>query len=147
MSQELEKVLPDETFVEAALGRFTPNGEASVAGAGVCRVVFRRAGENSVSLRRIGGHLLGCFWGNDHEEKYWRLMTDDELTIASDGLYEQPDQDGHRLEDRIVEYIERRLVSGRTTHSAVLEVLTDVIGHQSRNDDISVLTVVRGSGV
>ena len=32
MSQELEPILPDETFVEATLGRFTAVGEASVAG-------------------------------------------------------------------------------------------------------------------
>jgi hypothetical protein len=143
MSQELEKVLPDETFVEAALGRFTADGDASVAGAGFCRVVFRRAGEGLVCLQRIGGHLLGCFWGNDHEQKDWRLMTNDELTIASDGLYEQPDEDGHRLEDRIVEYIERRLAPGRTTHNAVLELLTDIIGNRPRLDDISVLSVIR----
>jgi hypothetical protein len=146
MSEELEKVLPDETFVEAALGRFTAGGEASVAGAGFCRVVFRRAGEDLVSLRRIGGHLLGCFWGNDHEQEEWRLLSDDELTLASDGLYEQPDQDGHRLEDRIVQYIERRLASCGTTHNAVLGILTDVIGPRSSLDDISVLTVIRRGG-
>jgi hypothetical protein len=143
MSRELEAVLPDETFVEASLGRFTADGEASVAGAGFCRVIFRRAGEARVSLCRVGGHLLGCFWGNDHDQEAWSLGSGDELTIASDGLYEQPDRDGHQLEGRIVEYIGRRLASGRNTHKAVLEVLTDVVGDGSRHDDISVLSVLR----
>jgi Stage II sporulation protein E (SpoIIE) len=147
MSQELEPMLPDETFVEATLGRFTAVGEASVAGAGFCRVIYRRAGQACVSVRRIGGHLLGCFWGNDHEQEDWSLRTDDEVTIASDGLYEQPDEDGHHLEERIVESIERRLASCRITHTAVLEVLTDAVGDRSRRDDISVLSVLRCSEV
>ena len=51
-------------------------------------------GQACVSFRRIGGHLLGCFWGNDHDQEDWNLRTDDEVTIASDGLYEQPDKEG-----------------------------------------------------
>jgi serine phosphatase RsbU (regulator of sigma subunit) len=143
MSQELEPVLPDEVFVEAGLGRFTATGEATVAGAGFCRVIFRCAEKQCIDLKRIGGHLLGSFWGNDHEEESWGLQADDELTIASDGLYEQPDVDGHQLECRIVEYIRRRLCPGKIMHSVVVEVLEDVIRHQPRRDDISVLSVLR----
>jgi serine phosphatase RsbU (regulator of sigma subunit) len=143
MSQELEPVLPDEVFVEAALGRFTSAGEVSVAGAGFCRVVVRRAGQKCVYLQRIGGHLLGCFWGNDHEQEGWSLLADDELTIASDGLYEQPDEAGHKLEDSIIEHIARRLAVGGITHNAVLETLRDVVGDRTRQDDITVLSVIR----
>ena len=112
MSQELEQVLPDEVFVEASLGRFTAAGEASVA-AGVCRVIFRNAGQDRVNLQIIGGHLLGSFWGNDHEQKCWNLLADDELTIASDGLYEQLDWDGQQLVTRIVEQIRRAPCPGK----------------------------------
>jgi serine phosphatase RsbU (regulator of sigma subunit) len=143
MSQVLEPVLPDEVFVEAALGRFTSGGEASVAGAGFCRVMFRRAGQKSVNLRRIGGHLLGCFWGNDHEQESWSLLADDELTIASDGLYEQPDEFGLKLENSIIEQIAGRLAPGGITHNIVLEVLRDVVGDRPRNDDVTVLSVLR----
>jgi hypothetical protein len=143
MSRELESVLPDEVFVEAALGRFTAAGEASVAGAGSCRVISRRAGQGDVDLRCIGGHLLGSSWGNDHEQENWNLLADDELTIASGGLYEQPDRDGQQSEGRIVERLARCLTPGRAMHGAVLEVLTDVIGDQPRHDDITVLSVLR----
>jgi hypothetical protein len=147
MSRELEPVLPDEVFVEAALGRFTSTGEASVAGAGFCRVIYRRGGQACVKLQRIGGHLLGCFWGNDHEQESWSLLADDELTIASDGLYEQPDEFGHNLEIRIVEHISRRLAPGGSTHNAILEILKDVVGNRPRHDDVTVLSVLRRSGV
>jgi hypothetical protein len=147
MSQELEPVLPDEVFVEAALGRFTSAGEVSVAGAGFCRVIFRRAGQNRVDLQRIGGHLLGCFWGNDHDQESWSLLADDELTIATDGLYEQPDGDGHQLESRIVEHIAQRLALGGITHNAVLEILRDVVGDRPQHDDVTVVSVLRRGGV
>jgi hypothetical protein len=143
MSKELEPVLPDEVFVEATLGRFTATGEATVAGAGFCRVLFRGAGQGYVYLHHIGGHLLGSFWGNDHEQESWSLLADDELTIASDGLYEQPDTDEHQLENRIVELIARRLAPGRIMHNAVIEVLADVVGNQPCRDDITVLSVLR----
>jgi hypothetical protein len=147
MSQELETVLPEDVFVEASLGRFTADGEASLSGAGVCRVILRRAAHEHVHLSRFGGHLLGCFWGNDHDELNWSLLADDELTIASDGLYEQPDLDGQHLEHRIVEYVTQRLAEGRTMHKAVIEVVHEVVGAQPIQDDISVLSVVRGKEV
>jgi RNA polymerase sigma-70 factor (ECF subfamily) len=71
------------------------------------------------------------------------LLADDELTLASDGLYERPDRAGQQSEGRIVERLARCLTPGRAMHGAVLEVLTDVIGDQPRHDDISVLTVLR----
>jgi serine phosphatase RsbU (regulator of sigma subunit) len=147
MSQELEPVLPDAVFVEAALGRFTAAGEASVAGAGFCRVIFRHAAHERVQLCRVGGHLLGCFWGNDHDEVSWSLVPDDELTMASDGLYDQPDMDGRELEHHILEYLAQRLASGRTMHNALVEVVQKVLGTQPGRDDISVLSVLRGSEV
>jgi sigma-B regulation protein RsbU (phosphoserine phosphatase) len=143
ISQELEQVLPDEVFIEACLGRFTAAGEASVAGAGNCRVILRRAERDDLDMKRIGGHLLGSFWGNDHDQESWNLLAGDELTIASDGLYEQPDLDGHQLVDRIVEHITRCLAPGVLMHNAVLEVLTGAVGDQSQRDDITVLTVLR----
>jgi serine phosphatase RsbU (regulator of sigma subunit) len=147
MSEELEPVLPDEVFVEATLGRFTAAGQASVAGAGFCRVILRRAGHECANLRRIGGHLLGSFWGNDHDQANWSLLADDELTIASDGLYEQPDVDGRQLEDRILEYIALHLAPGRLLHNALVEIVQDVVGTQPGQDDISVLSVLRSSEV
>jgi serine phosphatase RsbU (regulator of sigma subunit) len=147
MSQELEPVLPDEVFVEASLGRFTAAGEALVAGVGVCRVIFRRAGQGHVSLQLIGGHLLGSFWGNDHEQASWGLLADDELTIASDGLYEQPDWDGRQLVNRLVEEISRRLAPGRSVHNAVLELLIEVVKDQPGRDDITVVSVLRSGEV
>jgi serine phosphatase RsbU (regulator of sigma subunit) len=145
MSQELETVLPDEVFVEASVGRFTADGEALVAGAGDCRVILRRAGQDHVNLQHIGGHLLGSFWGNEHEQESWNLLAGDELTLASDGLYEQPDQDGHHLVNRIVDQISRRLAPRSLMHNALLEMLADVVGNQPRRDDITVLSVLRRS--
>jgi serine phosphatase RsbU (regulator of sigma subunit) len=105
--------------------------------------MFRRAGQEGVHLRRIGGHLLGCFWDNDHEEESWSLLADDELTIASDGLYEQPDEVGDRLENRLVERVTQRLALGGIMHKVVLEILTEVVGDRPRQDDVTVLSVLR----
>jgi serine phosphatase RsbU (regulator of sigma subunit) len=143
MSQELVPRLPDEVFVEAALGRFTAAGEAHVAGAGICRVILRRAGQQHMDLRRIGGHLLGSFWGNDHDQQSWSLLTNDELTIASDGLFEQPDERGCELEKSIIQRIQGRLAPGRNLHNALVEVLGEIVGDVPRGDDISVISVLR----
>jgi hypothetical protein len=148
MSRELEQVLPDEVFVEAALARFRSTGEASIAGAGFCRVMYRRAGQVRVSVKHIGGHLLGCYWGNDHDQENWSLLIDDELTIASDGLYEQPDEIGQALAGCIVEHVARRLAAGANMHEAVLSTLRDVVGDRPRHDDVTVLSVLRhGEGL
>jgi serine phosphatase RsbU (regulator of sigma subunit) len=142
LSDVLERVLPDGVFVEATLARFTPVGQAAFSGAGFCRVTLRRSGDDRLDIRRIGGPYLGLgSAGRDLLE--WVIRVDDEVMLASDGLFEQADGDSLRcpLEASLARRAAAHLAAGRTLHDAILAVLEGALQGCRQHDDITVLTI------
>src|SRR5262249_36301910 len=78
LGRELEAVLPDDLFVEAALGRFSPSGEAVLAAAGGVCPVLRRSGLPRAEVLTLRGCFLGLEWG-DRDQCAWSLEAGDEL--------------------------------------------------------------------
>jgi serine phosphatase RsbU (regulator of sigma subunit) len=142
LNDVLEPVLPDAIFVEATLARFTPAGRVVLAGAGFCRVVLRRAVVGRLDLHHIGGPYLGLGSGT-RDQLDWAICVGDEMTMASDGLFEQPDGDSaeSRLEVSLVQRTAGHLEAGRTLHDAILAVLGEVLGGCHQHDDITVVTI------
>jgi serine phosphatase RsbU (regulator of sigma subunit) len=140
LGRELEPVLPDGVFVEATLGRFAPDGSATLAGAGVCRVVLRRSGRDRLTLHDLGGALLGFQYGG-RDQQDLTLRAGDQLALASDGLFEQPDGDDCQLRERLADRAGARLLAGRTLHDAILDVLKETIASCPQRDDVTVITV------
>jgi serine phosphatase RsbU (regulator of sigma subunit) len=140
LGKELESALPDDVFVEAAVGRFTPAGEATVAGAGVCRVILRQSGQGMPSLYNLGGPLLGCEWGS-RDQQDWALGMDDEFAMASDGPYEQPDGSDQQLKANLTRRAGHYLSTGLSLHEAIVNCMTDALNRQQQRDDITVVTM------
>jgi hypothetical protein len=140
IGRELESIIPDDVFVEAGLGRFTTTGEATVSGAGVCRVALRRSGQRMLTLYDFGGPPLGCEWGR-RDQRDWVLQSADELTMASDGLFEQPDGDGRQLKESLTRRSVDHLSAGKSLHDAIMVTLSEVLGGRLHRDDITVFTL------
>ena len=138
----LEPVLPEAVFVEAILACFTPAGRAAFSGAGFCRVALRRAGDDWIELHHLGGPYLGLGSGR-RDDLDWAIRVGDEVMMASDGLFEQPDSDSPRcqLEASLARRAAAHLAAGRTLHDAILAVLEEVLRGCRQHDDITVLTI------
>jgi hypothetical protein len=142
LNDVLEPVLPDEIFVEATLARFGPAGQAVLSGAGNCRVALRRSGAGRLDLHHIGGPYLGLGSGN-RDSLDWAIRVGDEVTMASDGLFEQPvgGSPESQLEMSLARRAAGHLAAGRTLHEAMLAVLGEVLGGSDQLDDITVVTI------
>jgi serine phosphatase RsbU (regulator of sigma subunit) len=142
LSEVLEPVLPEAVFVEATLARFTAAGRAAFSGAGFCRVALRRSGDDTIGLHHLGGLYLGLGSGRrDHLD--WAIHVGDEVMMASDGLYEQPDGDSPpcQLEASLARRATAHLAAGRALHDAILAVLDEALRGCAQRDDITVLTI------
>jgi hypothetical protein len=143
LGQELEPILPEGVFVEAALSRFGANGEVAVAAAGLCRVILRRSGQAEFDLQEFGGFLLGleCADSSARDHREWTLTAEDEILFASDGLFEQPDVDNQELRKSLAPRANKHLSTGKTLHDAIVDTLSEVLGACRQRDDITVVTV------
>jgi hypothetical protein len=142
LSDALAPVLPAEVLVEATLARFTPAGRAVLSGAGFCRLALRRSGEETIDLHHLGGLYLGLGPGR-RDRLDWAIGGGDEVMMASDGLFEQPDSDSPRcqLEATLARRATAHLSAGRTLHDAILAVLEEALRGCPQRDDITVLTI------
>jgi serine phosphatase RsbU (regulator of sigma subunit) len=69
------------------------------------------------------------------------LCADDEVMLASDGLYEQPDGSSQLLRKSLVARTHKHLSAGKSLHRAILHTLTEVLGACQQRDDITVVTL------
>jgi serine phosphatase RsbU (regulator of sigma subunit) len=106
----------------------------------MCRVVLRRSGPDRLTLHDLGGALLGFEYGGRDQEDF-TLRVGDQLALASDGLFEQPDGDDCQLRERLADRAGARLSAGRTLHDAILDVLKETIASCPQRDDVTVITV------
>jgi serine phosphatase RsbU (regulator of sigma subunit) len=140
LGAELESILPDGVFVEASIGRFDSDGDATIAGAGNCRLLIRTSGQPTFTLHQLGGPPLG-FEGLSRDQRNWRVAEDDEFMIASDGLYEQPVGENEQLESSLAGRAALHLSTGLSLHDSIVQCLAEVLSQCCQHDDITVVTM------
>jgi serine phosphatase RsbU (regulator of sigma subunit) len=142
LGRELESVLPADLFVEAVLGRFDFSGEATLAAAGACRPILRRARVSRLEFHALGGCFLGLE-GGGRDQCSWRLEEGDELLLATDGLFDQPIEGQERLSAKLRECSVPRLSADRCLHEAIIEIVSEALEANRQHDDITVITLRR----
>lgn len=138
----LSEHLPDGMYIEGVLCRFGENELVSVVAAGACRILTRRAVSGAVSLQTLGDLYLGMGIAQ-REETQFPLARDDEVALASDGLYEYEYNNG-MLVDTFLEQLSH-LRASKTLHEALTEVVQKAVRTRPQQDDISVITIRRRS--
>lgn len=145
LHEELQKCLPDGFFFEAALARFDP-GTVTVACAGDISITVREQGDRGARSRDLGercGGWLGLE-GLDRkleDQETWPFCPGDEITMASDGLFNQS-AGQQRLRETIEDDL-ARVPQGNSLHHDVLQILENALTSNLPDDDISVATVRR----
>ncbi len=145
LQEQLQTCLPEGFYFEAALARFD-SASVTVASAGDICILVRQQGDPVARPRELGE--LGGGWlgleGVDRQaghQQTWPFHPGDELTLASDGLSNQPlgeQRLGHTLLGDLA-----KAAQGRSLHQDVLQILEDALAGNSPCDDISVATVRR----
>jgi hypothetical protein len=149
LGREVSEVLPDDLFVEATLSRFTASGEMTVAAAGGCPVVIREAASGRAQCLKVGGHFLGM-------DRYdlpprvplsSRLRSGDEVLMATDGLFDQPNGEAGPLQASLDRLLSGPVRGKTSLHDAALRAIRDALKHRPQHDDIAIATVkYRGGG-
>jgi serine phosphatase RsbU (regulator of sigma subunit) len=145
LHEQLQTCLPDGFFFEAALARFD-SASVTVALAGDICILVRQQGDRVARPRDLGercGGWLGLA-GADRQvgdQETWPFSPGDELTMASDGLFNQPFGE-QRLRHTILGDL-AAVAQGRSLHHDVLQILENALASNSPDDDISVATVRR----
>ncbi len=89
MHQLLVDCFPEGVYVEATLVRLTADGEVTVAPAGGSRLLLHRSGAPQADLISLRGNWLGLAPPSLADQHCWSLQPDDELVLATDGLFDQ----------------------------------------------------------
>jgi hypothetical protein len=137
LAEELRSCLPRWLFVEATLARFNRGGEAVVASAGACPVLLRQPARAGVMRHVLGGTLLGLPLEPEHGQQTWQLERDDEVLLATDGVFDQPAS----APDQRVGDVLAALNPGTTLHDALCRALEGALNAGAQHDDITVVTV------
>ena len=134
--------LPEGLFFDAVVARFDPQ-TVTVAPGGRARVLLRHAAQKEAELKCFGGGLLGIDYPvlQVGQEETWPFVPGDELTLASDGLYEHPLK-GPQLDEVILRVL-ARVGEGNSLHEDVLRALSYAMAQDVPCDDISIATVRR----
>lgn len=147
MDRELAGRLPDGTFVEATVAQFVglPNPLARLCAAGHAAVVLRSA---TGRFEKIGGMWLGLFAGTARTDTELPFGRDEELLLATDGLWEQPLDSAveSRLASTINDFL-KQLQPTDPLHDAMVTRFESVVKQFGRqNDDVCIVTI-RHSGL
>jgi serine phosphatase RsbU (regulator of sigma subunit) len=85
----LADCLPEGIYVECVLARLNGDGRMTVAPAGGSRLLLRRAPPGHITMHTLRGSWLGLVPPDPADQQAWALCNDDELILASDGLFDQ----------------------------------------------------------
>jgi hypothetical protein len=138
LDEHLYACLPDAMFVEATICGFNTKGVVRASPAGVCRLIFLRDAISTVEVAQLGGGYLGMQLG-EYSEEVFQLGTGDQLTMASDGLYEQPRGNKQLIADLNGELAAR--CASESLHEAVSGLLEETLATNAQADDITVVSV------
>lgn len=134
LEKQLSACLPDGLFVEAAVGRFAPDGAAQVRTAGGPIVLHHDAAAGTVLRHALAGSLLGIGLAAERDPGAWVLGVGDELLLASDGVTAPP------LGGKWLAHLAAQWAEGQTT---LHDALAGALAASRQEDDITVLTVRR----
>jgi hypothetical protein len=137
--QKLDGCLPSDVFVEAAVARFTPTGDVTLA-AVQNRAIVRRAinslGTSEVTRSNGASCLigLGVFAADGSDVITERLSRDDEVLLGTDGLYNALGE--HRVSELLTQAITRTL---QDVASTWVQVAVTAPEQPQKADDVTVI--------
>ena len=134
--------LPDEKSFDAVVARFDCES-VTVAPAGCARVLLRHGAGKGTELRVFGGGFLGMDFPvlQVGQEETWPFKPGDELTLASDGLYDHP-LCGPQLSQVMLQVLDT-VAEGKSLHEDALKALRYAMAQDVQCDDVSIATVRR----
>jgi hypothetical protein len=132
MHEFFSDCLPEGIFLECTLARLGSDGEITVAPAGGTRLWVRSDGRRP-DLVRLRGAWLGLRAPRPEEQHTLSLHQGDELLLATDGLFDQLDEEGaeavarasprHGLFEVVRDLLERSLASERQRDDITMVLL------------------------
>jgi hypothetical protein len=149
VGRKLAEALPDDLFVEATLGRFNPAGNLTVSAAGACPVVIREAASGRAECHEVGGYWLGMDQEDMPPRLPWSraLRSGDEVLMATDGLFDQPNDQAGPLKACLGQLLSRPARGHVCLHDAAVRAVREALRRQPQFDDIAIATVTyRGGG-
>jgi len=139
LDRQLQDCLPEEMFVEATLVRVPPDGPLSVAAAGHSRLFFRRVGSSRIEFCRLGDFWLGPVGMPPEEQRTYGYDIGDELTLASDGLFDCP-YESRSIGDVIADCLKSG-VCEEPLYPMLVGVLKDASSRHPPDDDVTIVAV------
>ena len=135
LETQLVSHLPEGVFVEAVLGRFAPDGHAVICSAGGSTLLLRGPKGAPITLRQLSGSWLGL----DIEPRTQESLTledGEEITFATDGLYDQP-MGEKRCRDTILKILSRR-PAAESLHRGVVDFFERARHDTPQFDDVAI---------
>jgi hypothetical protein len=130
--------LPEGIFLEATLVRLSPSGEATVAAAGGTRLLHRS--DDGPELVKLRGAWLGIRAPKAAEQHRLKLSEGDELVLATDGVFDQLDDEGGH------DAIRKAWREGRSVFDVVRSLIERSLAHSAQKDDITLVTLEKQGG-
>jgi hypothetical protein len=144
LHEELQTCMPEGFYFEAALARFD-SASVTIASAGDVWILVRQQGDPVARPRDLGdrgGVWLGLETHRRLDDQAtWPFNAGDEITLASDGLSNQP-LGNQRLRETLPDGLGRTVQDG-SLHRDVLQILDNALARNLPDDDISIATVRR----
>jgi hypothetical protein len=140
MHHLLADCLPEGVFVEAALARLAPDGTVTVAPAGGTRLLLRRGRSARPAVLTLRGMWLGLRPPSVDDQGSWVLGHDDELLLASDGIFDQLADHGGAEAVLLTD-------AGATLFDAVHERLHHALARGPQKDDLTMVLLRRRARV
>lgn len=137
------QVIPETTQIEATAGVFRQDGTVEISSAGAGYLLSLENDTRKLTYQNpAGGFYLNLLPDEPRTQSYQTTMNPgQEMTMASDGLAEQPIQEtrlGQELVDRLTP-----LVQTQPLHQATVQLLEDVWQNHVQTDDATLLSVIR----
>ncbi len=130
--------MPDGMYLEATLVRLSPTGEATVAAAGGTRLLHR--GDDGPELVKLRGAWLGLRAPTAGEQHNMKLGDGDELVLATDGVFDQLDEEGGHDAVRDAWRV------GASVFDVVRGLLERSLARTAQKDDITLVMLERQGG-
>jgi hypothetical protein len=137
MHELLTDSLPDGVFVECTLARLGTGGEVTVAPAGGTRLLVKRGGE--AGMVKLRGAWLGLRAPGREEQHLVALASGDELVLATDGVFDQLEEEGGPE-------VALEGAEGQTLFERVRGLLDQSLARVPQRDDMTMVQLRRGAG-
>lgn len=143
LHERLRNQLPEGTFVEVVAAHFHADGTSQFASAGMGNVLLLPAATGAVAREKLSALPMGIDEITDLESQTWvaNLMSADEVSLSSDGLYDQPTELG-RIGESLVTTL-NTFAPVANLHSALVSLVNTALESEKQHDDLTILSIKR----